>query len=108
MTKQEAKDLTIEVWTYLRDNPEIDRKINLPIELILKIKDLEGRCPLCEVFKQDDGFPCCSKCPLREPEICTVKGSFYYAWSTCSGYNGRQKYAGLIVDAVKAWEVGDE
>jgi hypothetical protein len=57
MTKQEAKELSLEVWRYLAEHPEIQMKRYLPDEIWDKIKDMACACPLCEVNP-------CHKCPL--------------------------------------------
>lgn len=73
---QEAKDLSIEIWTSLSKG--LKRKEDLPSELFYRIKKLHVHCPLCEWFKIDidktyidrfgkERYVCaidCSKCPL--------------------------------------------
>ncbi|MDR1902380.1 MAG: hypothetical protein LBQ88_08900 [Treponema sp.] len=48
MTKQEAKELCLEVWGYLRDHPDVEYKEDLPQELYNCIRRLESSCPLYE------------------------------------------------------------
>lgn len=46
MEKKEAKELTLKVWGFLRDNPEINNKDKTPYWD--DIQYLTGFCPLCE------------------------------------------------------------
>jgi hypothetical protein len=95
MTHREAKAITLEVWTFLRDNPEIDDKANLPKYLLDKIKYLRGLCPLCEIFTS------CSECPLRE---CMSGSKIYAQWKSAATDEERQEAAAEIVNRVLAWE----
>jgi len=116
MTKQEAKELSLEVWQYLAEHPKIDDKSHLPDELFEKIKNLLNWCPLCALFKNKTGI-WCQKCPL---ESCK-DGSLYnrWHWASCYAYKInhkesvitiRQKAAQEIVDKIQAWkpEAGNE
>jgi len=98
MTGKQAKELSLEVWTYLRDHPEIERKAQLPSELYDKISRLTGRCPLCEIFGT-----ACSQCPLE----CCGTGSDFDDWCTseCDDEALRQKAAANIVKKIEDWEV---
>jgi hypothetical protein len=105
MTKQEAKELCLEVWGYLRDHPDVEYKENLPQELYNCIRRLESSCPLCEVVR-----PSCNGCPLSDAgETCVGGGSVYHRWKySIIGPDGevvRREAAGRIYDIVKAWEV---
>jgi len=65
MTKQEAKELSLEVWRYLAKHPNKD-KIYLPDLLWKKIMRLPGYCPLCYLFKPSSIPPKeCPGCPLK-------------------------------------------
>jgi len=59
MTAIEAKELSLEVWGYLKDHPEIAYKGCIPTYLFEKIRDMYFCCPLCEYFDGD-----CYECPL--------------------------------------------
>ena len=99
ITKKQAKKLCLEVWEYLRDHPEIDDKINLPDEIYDKIYMLANECPLCELYFTQEID--CPHCPLElDGEI-----GLYGLWVNSITKNKRAKYAGLIVDKVKAWQV---
>ena len=100
MTQQKAKELTLEVWEYLRDHPEIYAKKLLPVELFAKIKLLKSWCPLCELFRVDGA--CKRRCPLD----CLVYGSDWNLWdiSSLSDNATRQQAAANIVEKVKAWK----
>ena len=100
MTKSEAKKLSLEVWRYLRDHPEIVSKIGLPSGLYVKIQPLIARCPLCEVLDQN-----CELCPLGD---CAL-GSPFELWSDAVGDDNdddiRATEAAKIVSLIEAWEV---
>jgi hypothetical protein len=95
MTRQEAKKLSLEVWRYLRDHPNIKNKRGLPQELFAKIKDLESQCPLCAVFW------CCEDCPL---ERCTQHYGVYNLWYEAGSDAERRMAATRIVRRIEAWE----
>lgn len=91
-TKKWAKKLSLEIWTYLRDHPEITRKNELPKKLWNKIKNLYCFCPLCNIASY------CVLCPLND---C----SDYKLWYHAKTNKTRAKYAGMIVDKIDAWKV---
>jgi hypothetical protein len=63
MTLKEAIVLSLEVWRYLAAHPEITDKHDLPKKLFGKIKNMEGKCPLCE-YNFREGKEKCYTCPL--------------------------------------------
>ena len=77
MTKAEAKELSLEVWRYLAEHPETEKKRDLPADIIYKIKKFFVWCPLCELF--NNGEDNCSGCPLDD-DNCKNKGSLYELW----------------------------
>lgn len=93
MTKKQAKKLCLEVWEYLRDHPEIKHKIGLPKNIRKKIVNCYASCPLCDIYEQ------CPDCPLGD--WCDD----FWKWQRARTEKTRAKYAGLIVDKVKAWKV---
>ena len=96
MTQREAKEISLEVWRYLAAHPEIDRKKNLPNEIISKIKHCYNKCPLCDLFYYDF---VCPDCPL---ETC-YDGSLYDDWLW--GSEAQRAIAALkIVEKIEAWE----
>ena len=100
MTRKKAKEIGLEVWGYLRDNPEIDLKTSLPTAIYEKIEHMPGHCPLCAVFGmgcEKGGFAC----PLENERHCRD----YWLWDEAKSNAGRKKYAGKIYDAINAWEV---
>jgi hypothetical protein len=102
MTAHEAKALTLEVWQYLAEYPEIGYKIDLPDNLLVKVKKLAFSCPLCELYHAWRAV--CPGCPLKS---CN-EGSLYYEWSHCLNIPGRKIAAQAIVDTIKAWEPEEE
>ena len=107
MTKQEAKELSFEVWQYLAKHPNKD-KIHLPNLLWRRIMRFSGLCPLCELFKPSAIPPKeCPGCPLKS---CSDQ-SPYYLWSHADEYVTpdkdliaiRKEAAQVIVKAIEAW-----
>jgi hypothetical protein len=96
MTKREAKELSLELWRYLAEHPEIKQKIYLPIALYDKIKNLPGNCPLCEVFSD------CADCILK---ICVTGSGLFKNWFLARDKEQRRKAALKIVRRVGAWKV---
>jgi hypothetical protein len=107
MTKQEAKELSLEVWRYLADHPEIGDKFDLPTSILGKIVDLVYDCPLCELFHNPDIF--CPGCPLSgENYYCCTLGEAYERWWAERIFNskpGIAEAAQEIVRRIEAWEV---
>jgi hypothetical protein len=95
MTAIEAKELSLEVWGYLRDHPDIARKVHLPPYLFEKIKDMCFCCPLCEYFNKG-----CGECPL---DGCSM-GSLFAKWKEAIGADARRAAAQAIYDRIAAWE----
>jgi hypothetical protein len=102
MTKKQAKKITLEVWTYLRDHPEIKYKSDLPDKLWYKIKKMVSTCPLCHIFTKKH-ITICGNCPLGT-ELKT--GCPYWKkWCISTTDQYRTKAASKIVELVKAWKV---
>jgi len=98
MTKRQAKSITLKVWRYLRDHPEIWFKEDLPPSLYLLIVNLADKCPLCEYNKAK---PRCVGCPLVYGKKC-----YQYAKWCCadiSDTDTRRKAAARIVELVEKW-----
>ena len=95
MTKQEAKELSLEAWRYLAERPEIYRKRYLPDGIYNKIRDLACECPLCEVLRK------CDLCPLAS---CSKTNSPFYKWEHATYNEEREEAAREIVRLIEAWE----
>jgi hypothetical protein len=108
MTRGEAKALSLELWRYLEENPEVQLKWNVPPELREKIRYLNHECPLCEVFESYCLFKSyCAGCPMFEAgEECFRDGSAFKEWSHSFPWDceRRKKAAHRIVEIVEAWE----
>jgi hypothetical protein len=107
MTQQEAKDLTIEVWSYLAEHPEISDKGELPDTMVNKLLELLDACPLCELFRP----LVCRGCPLKDAgDSCHMVGSSWYDWvrSSPMEFKRRSAAAWRIVEITRAWELGGE
>jgi hypothetical protein len=106
MTALEAKELSLEVWQYLAEHPEIDSKKKLPIKLYTKIKHLKGECPLCGLYQNDDLI--CPKCPLKHC-YSNEGSSLFEQWAFSFGDSDnelkiRKQAAQNIVNVIRAWE----
>jgi hypothetical protein len=104
MTRQEAKELSLEVWRYLAEHPEIWSKGELPYSIYVKIKDMFCRCPLCELFSVCGRG--CSGCPLSgNGYYCDTSGMPYNRWWQSTTSDSRKEAAEEIVRLIEAWEV---
>lgn len=104
MTAQQAKELSLEIWNYLAEHPEITHKTELPYELFAKIKDMVLYCPLCEYFLCDVGlFFTCSCCPLH---TCSTHNSLHTNWARSVSSEDRGYYARKIANAIDSWDPG--
>lgn len=107
MEKEEAKELTIEVWEYLAAHPEVIAKIQIPRPLYSRISHMIADCPLCELFVTSY----CKGCPLYETgNCCTSKDTLsgpYGEWaeSDIGDHKTRAIAAQKIVDITKAWVI---
>jgi hypothetical protein len=110
MTQKEAKELTLEMWRYLADNPDFLTKSSLPLYTYARIRGLRNRCPLCELFVGGDEKRPCAFCPLflAEGLDCTEEGSAYNRWVYAETEAERGKAAERIVEIVSAWEPEEE
>jgi len=102
-SKQYIKDVSVLVWQHLYDHPEIKYKTGLPDEIYNKIKNSEYECLLCDKYNDiDKGDGCCPRCPLS----CCVetKDSIYLKWYNARTKKSRKKYAGIILEQLKAWD----
>jgi hypothetical protein len=98
MTPKEAKALTLEVWIYLRDNPYITTKYQLPVDLWEKIKLSSQHCSLCDLYRSYS----CILCPLSKKY--SVRCEYYNLWNNATTDEERQEAAAKIVELVSAWE----
>lgn len=98
MDAVDAKRIGIEVWTYLREHPEIKSKRDLPPYLFNKIKGMTGQCPLCELFK---GLECAEKCPLFD----CMHDNFglFVGWRSAETPERRRQMAAGIVRKLNGW-----
>jgi hypothetical protein len=94
LTKAEAKEISLEVWRYLAEHPEIRRKENLPDEIYNNIREMVCECPLCVVNA-------CDECPLG---FCIWEDSPFYKWSFTTDNKGREEAAREIVRLIEAWK----
>ena len=109
MTKQEAKELSLEVWRYLAEHTEINRKYDLPHKIFNTLQLLKCKCPLCELFEH--AVPECRGCPLRDVALglydCTTRGHPYRRWYYATRADTRRQSAMKMVQMIEAWEVDE-
>jgi hypothetical protein len=103
LTKKKAKELTLEIWRYLAEHPEINTKDDLPEELLSKIRDMCDRCPLC-TFAIQNGLRC-RDCVLPN---CCYKKSPFNKWISSETKEERADAAMEIVRRIEAWDIGEE
>jgi hypothetical protein len=96
MTKQEAKELSLEVWRCLAEHPEIRRKGDLPDRILNKISGLPNAFPLCAVLRAE-----CALCTLNS---CMRASLPFCRWSNAMDNEVRQGAAREIVRLIEAWE----
>jgi hypothetical protein len=104
MTQKEAKELSLELWTYLAAHPECRKKNHVPERLYSKIEMIWAQCPLCEIFNDDDD---CEGCPLKIAGCkCDLEGSPWNEWigSAIKETDKRKQAAERIVQIISAWE----
>ena len=94
LTKKDAYELTIKLWTYLQEHPEIQSKSRVVEKVFPELSNMICYCPLCELFS--NSVKSCSKCPLN---YC-LSGP-YGSWCMSSNNEERQIAAGQIVDQMK-------
>jgi hypothetical protein len=105
MTKEYAKELTIEVWEYFTKHPEAKHKNDLPFEIYKKICWLPARCPLCAIFCTIRwSQKACIGCPIRKGKE-SGECSLYFVWVEAITDKDRKNAAEKIVRLVKAWKI---
>jgi len=118
MTPQQAKELSLIKWEWILEHPEYDVMYlicpfnkeegpkyylnHMPQDLQVQIKHLAAECGLCEYFintlEQN-----CADCILIPN--CTNTNGYFKKFQCARTIKTRKKYAQLIVDTIKAWEV---
>ena len=104
--EQWAKDLSLRLWTWLRDNPSCVYKTNTPM-YEGELRNLRGACPLCEIAQPRNGrlVDCIDTCPLR---MCCDEGKntgFYERWRHARSIKARYRAASVIVKLLEAWDI---
>jgi hypothetical protein len=103
MTRGKIKEISLAVWRYLAEHPEIQKKCDLLQKLWKQIAWHRSHCPLCERYDPKG----CKGCPLYVAgEDCRKAGSAYDRWSDDDADTGTRKEAATrIVEIVSAWEL---
>jgi hypothetical protein len=112
MTHKAAKELSLEMWRYLAEHPELSRKEDLPDALYGKIERFCSACPLCELFR---GYECrgCPLCVGRRRCYSFRQPYFYWRYATDNygwqeAVQVRRQAAADVVRQIEAWETDDE
>lgn len=106
MKKSEAKALSLEVWGWLKDHPEIGQKSKLPAFLLSKIQYTRCYCPLCELFSDGECAKDGEVCILYP--CCDSEEDAYSKW-VCASTNAERKAAAeAIYQKIEAWDTGEE
>lgn len=100
MTAQEAKNLSIEVWFYLRNHPECKSKMDLPKKIFDKIELFFCKCPLCAYFSLD-----CKECPLYYDGSKDCANGYFKKWCDANTNIDREFYADKILQMIYAWKI---
>lgn len=102
---QAAKEVSIEIWTYLRDHPDIVTKRELPRSLWLKIEPMMNNCPLCEVFAKPKGQKACEDgCPMKS----CMEGSAFDIWKWSTEDYQRKRGVEMILKALEEWNPSEK
>ncbi len=106
LTRKEALELTIVLWTWLAENPECEKDEYPDFDEFAK---LEGECALCEKYWKAgedtlDGAISCEGCPLDEADNnnCYNNGSDFDLWCKSEYPEVRAEFAWGIVDECKS------
>lgn len=108
LTLKRSLELCLELWSWLRDNPNVTNKLDWP--KWYRYNTVENKCFACEYDlleyeKQnslDNNFyiTVCSFCPLKGlwGNDCTRNSSPYAMWCNAKTDGNRKKHAGIIAD----------
>lgn len=102
-----AKDVSIQVWQYLYNHSEVDRKLDLPWELATLVLHCTNMCPICEFFffelkaKERLTGRACDDCPLKTCD----DPSPYKRWAHAKGPEARAAAAKEILALLTAWDI---
>jgi len=108
ITKDSMKEFSLELFTYLRDNPGRKGRKNLPDSIKERLEFIDKKCPLCMVFRPD-GFErfdneqkkrCnCNGCPLGKYANCIWRKK----WLGATNERTRHKYTLKIIELIENW-----
>lgn len=89
MTRRRAWELSLLVWSYLAEFPEIRTKAQLPKAIYDRIRDLYFRCPLCEAYclEKRSGVTCAG-CPIERR--CIHGPRLYARWEDAETVEDRR------------------
>lgn len=96
ITLKTAKELSIEKWQWNFDYPGEE----LPEHIENKIYYYLSHCPICTIYEYE-----CKKCVIGKVSKCGLRVSYYSKWELAKTNKTRKKYAGLILNLIKNWDV---
>jgi hypothetical protein len=111
MTRKEAKELSLEMWQFLAEHPEIVDRSCLPDHLFQKIKGMVKYDPLCDIFpvikfNADMQTHTCPGCPLSSVwDSCFDPMRMYDRWLYAFYEADRHVAAEKIIRVIESWEV---
>lgn len=101
---KEAQKLSLEIWEYLRDHPEVHKKRQLPPYLWSQIELYVDYCPVCEFFFSVDRGrkPACDLCPIGD---CFGVDTRYQQWSKAQTDPERIRGAKGMIELLQEWDI---
>ena len=109
ITKQQAKDLSLQVWGYLKENPTLYKK-DVPAELLDQIKDFSSYCSMCEYHEYHNGDNCTDSngiaCPLVQICDCNSNAEINYTnYVQDKDLALKTRVINAIYDVILNWEI---
>jgi hypothetical protein len=95
LTEQEALDLGVEMWVFLRDHPKVAKKYRLPKRIFSRIRNLFYRCPLCDFYFLERH---CEGCPIQGN--CIRGNKIFSRWLYAKTDRVRKRWASILVNAI--------
>jgi len=100
ITAQKAKKISLKLWRYLVDHPEVSyMNYNVPNKIRKKASNGFNDSPLCTYIGRNNKR--CSQCPLKNCD----GTSLYESWKYANAKEKRKAAAQKIVAAIEAWEI---
>lgn len=95
--KRKALKISIKIWTEIVDS-NLEAKGDLSASLLKEVNKYLFRCPLCELYHEEEGRNCPS-CPLKS---CTNESDSYYKWGHTYDSEKRLKASKDVLATLKS------